>query len=222
MGLAFAHQIAAGGIRRPGAHPPFTEVGEQIEKCGDPRLVGVMDDKFEDPRLEKLDGDRAARAAGADQECPRAFRLGSMVFLRLHEGEPVEHVAMPRAVGIAADHTHDSEHLGSFGTGGAVGEGRELVRHRDQDAVHVPRGREAGHDGVKVCVGNLHRHADAVRAALGERASKTLRGLYVLDRVTDDREQPGSATEVIKHVHSSCFRIAEVRPRTGTVRAQWN
>jgi hypothetical protein len=51
MGARVAHQVAAGGIRRPGAHPPLTEVREQIQKCGDPRLVGVVDDKFADPRL---------------------------------------------------------------------------------------------------------------------------------------------------------------------------
>ena len=138
MGLALHTRSQPVGSGGPALTRPSTEVGEQIEKCGDPRLVGVVDDKFENPRLEQLDGDGAARAAGADQECPRALRLGSVVFLRLHEGESVEHVAVPRAVGIAADDAHDSEHLGSFGTGGAVGEGCELVRHRDQDAVHVP------------------------------------------------------------------------------------
>jgi hypothetical protein len=60
-----------------------------------------------------------------------------MVFLCFHEGESIEHVAVPRAVGIAADEAHDSEHLGSFGTGGALGEGSELVRHGDEDSVHV-------------------------------------------------------------------------------------
>jgi hypothetical protein len=50
-GLALHTRSQPAGSGGPGAHPPFTEVGEQIEKCGDPRLVGVVDDKFEDPRL---------------------------------------------------------------------------------------------------------------------------------------------------------------------------
>ena len=48
-----------------------------------------MDDKLEDPRLEKLDGDGAARAAGADEQSPRALRLSSMVLLCFYEGESV-------------------------------------------------------------------------------------------------------------------------------------
>jgi hypothetical protein len=57
-----AHQITAGRIRRPGAHPPLTNVREQIEQCRDPRLVGVVNDKLANPRLKQSDGDRAARA----------------------------------------------------------------------------------------------------------------------------------------------------------------
>jgi hypothetical protein len=92
---------------------------------------------FADPCLKQGDGDRAARAACSDEEYPRSLRLGSMVFLRLHEGESVEHVAVPGPVRIAADDAHDPEHLGALRAGGAEGEGSELVRHGDQNPVHV-------------------------------------------------------------------------------------
>src|SRR5512133_1182768 len=48
-----------------------------------------------------------------------------------------------------------------------------LLRHGDQDSVDVPRGRETRHDGAEVIGRHLHRHADAVVAALIQRASKT-------------------------------------------------
>ena len=76
-------------------------------------------DVFADPCLKQGDGDRPARAACSDEEYPRSLRLGSMVFLRLHEGESVEHVAVPGPVRIAADDAHDPEHLGALGAGGA-------------------------------------------------------------------------------------------------------
>jgi hypothetical protein len=48
------------------------------------------------------DGDCAARAASADQECARSFRPGSVVYLRLDEGHSVEHaaVAVREAAGV--------------------------------------------------------------------------------------------------------------------------
>jgi hypothetical protein len=142
------------------------------------------------PSLKQGDRDRAACAAGPDEQYPRSLRLSSMVLLRLHEGESVEHVAVPGPVRIAADDAHDSEHLGALRAGGVVGEGGEFVRHGDEDALDVPRGRETRHDGVEVIGRHLHRHADAVVVALFERAGQTHRRLNVLDGVTDDREQP--------------------------------
>ena len=132
--------------------------------------------EFADPGLQQGDGDRAARATSADEEGPRSFRLGAVVFLRLHEGEAVEHVAVPRPVRIAADDAHHPERLGSLRAGGAVGEGRELVRHRDEDPVHVPRDREARHDGVEVIGRYVHRNADGVEVALREGAGEAPAG----------------------------------------------
>ena len=88
---------------------------------------------------------------------------------------------MPRPVGIAADDAHDPQQLGPLRAGGAVGEGSELVRHGDEDPVHVPRSREARHNGVEVIGRHLHRHAYAVVAALPECACKALRdSTYVM------------------------------------------
>jgi hypothetical protein len=163
------------------------------------------------PSLKQGDRDRAACAAGPDEQYPRSLRLSSMVLLRLHEGESVEHVAVPGPVRIAADDAHDPEHLGALRTGGAVGEGGELVRHGDEDAVDVPRSREPSDDGVEVIGRYLHRNADAVVAALIERASKTHRRLNVLNGVADDREQPRGAAELTEHVNSS-LRVAASSP----------
>ena len=80
------------------------------------------------------------------------------------------------------------------------------MRHRDEDSVHILRGRETGHDGVEVIGRYLHRHTDAVVATLPKRTSEALRGLDVLDGVTDDREQPRSAIEVVGHVDSPSSR----------------
>ena len=48
------------------------------------------------------------------------------------------------------------------------------MRHRDEDPVHIPRGRETRHDGVEVIGRYLHRHADAVVATLRERTGEAL------------------------------------------------
>ena len=177
--------------------------------------------EFADPSLEQGDCDRAACAASSDEKYPRSLRFSSMVLLRLHEGESVEHVAVPGPVKIAADDAHDPEHLGALRTGGAVGEGGELVRHGDEDAVDVPRGRETRHDGVEVIGRHLHRNTDAVVAALFERASETHRRLNVLDGVTDDREQPRGAAELTEHAKSSlsCRRF---EPQSDSVSAPFS
>ena len=62
--------------------------------------VGIVDDEFADPGFEQGDGDGAARAAGAEEQDPRSVWLGSVVVLCFHEGESVEHVAVPGAVGL--------------------------------------------------------------------------------------------------------------------------
>src|SRR5580704_17471091 len=67
----------------------------------DPRLVSIVDDEHADGRRQKLDSDRAACTTGPDKECPCPFHVSSMVCLRLHEGEAVQHVAVPGAVRIA-------------------------------------------------------------------------------------------------------------------------
>jgi hypothetical protein len=106
-----------------------------------------------------------------------------------------------------ASTTTNPQHLGPFRTGRAAGEGSELVRHGDEDPVHVPRGRETRHDGVEVIGRHLHRHAHAVVAALPEGTGEAHRGLDVPDGVTNDREQPRSATEKVGHVNRLAFRI---------------
>jgi hypothetical protein len=87
----------------------------QVEEASGPRLVGIVDDEFTDARLKERDGDRASRAACTYEECPRPLNVGAVVLLCLDEGEPVEHVAMPGAVGVAPDDAHDPEHPGSLG-----------------------------------------------------------------------------------------------------------
>jgi len=89
-----------------------------------------------------------------------------------------------------------------------VGEGSELVRHGDQDPVHVPPGRETRHDDVEVIGRHLHWNANAVVVALPEGTGEAQRGLDAPDGVTDDREQPRSATEKVGHGQSY-----ELRPR---------
>ena len=155
-----------------------------------------MDDEHADGRRQKLDGDRAARAPGSDKKRSCPLHVSSVVRLCRHEGEAVQHVAVPGAVRIAADNAHDPEHPGTLGTGGAVSERGELVRHRDEDPVHVRRRGQARHDDVEVSRQNLHRDAYAVVAALGEGAGQAGRGLGVLNRVTDNREQPGRSAHV--------------------------
>src|SRR3982751_2970450 len=130
-----------------------------------------------------------------------------MVFLRLYEGESVKHVAVPGPVRIAADDAHATEHLGALRARGAVGEGRELVRHGDEDAVHVPRSREARHDGVRVTGWHLHRNTYAVVVALPESAGEAHRRLDVLDGIADDREQPRSAAETAEHADPCPSRL---------------
>ena len=60
----------------------------RLEEGGDPRLVGIVDDEFADARLEQRDGDRAARASGADEECPRSLELGAVVFCAFTKASP--------------------------------------------------------------------------------------------------------------------------------------
>jgi hypothetical protein len=116
---------------------------------------------------------------------------------RLHEGEAVQHVAVPGAVRIAANNVHDPEHPGAPGTGGAVSEHLELVRHRDEDPVHARRRGQGRHDDVEVSRRNLHRDAHPLwpRSA---KCGSGVPGLDVLDRVADDREQPCRSVELVE------------------------
>jgi hypothetical protein len=144
------HQITAGGIRRPGAHRPW------------PRSLSSLSSmQTRESSASWMMGSRTpackssmAIALPAPPAPTRRARAPSgwapWVFLRIHKSEPVEHVAVPGPVRIAADDAHDPQHLGPFRARGAVGGGSELVWHGDEDPVHVPRGRQPRHDGVEV------------------------------------------------------------------------
>jgi len=184
-------------IWRAGAHAVAAEVGHKRDQAGGPGCVDVVDDKFAHPRFEQRNGDGAARPAGADQQHARSLQPGAPVILRLHEGEAIEHIAMPRKVGVAAHDAHDAQQIRLPGAGGAIRKRGEFMRHGDQQAIDVGDEREAAHDALQAPLRNLHRHANAIVAARRETAGQALRRFHECDGIADDREQSCLAAQAL-------------------------
>jgi NADP-dependent 3-hydroxy acid dehydrogenase YdfG len=212
------YEVATRGIGWSRAGAPLTELRGHVQHGARPGRVGVVDDQMAGSGLEERDGDGAARAARSDQERSCSGDPGAVVLLRLDEREPVEHVAVPGAIGVAPDDADGTQERGPAGGGRAVRESGVLVRHGDEDPVDVRDGGQGRHHDVEVAVGHLHRDADAVAAAVGEGVREPGRGLDVPDRVADDREEAARAAELAGHDRSrvagrALFAVHDGDPR---------
>ena len=144
-------------------------------------------------------GNGRTGTAGADQQGLFAFGLASVVAHGLHEAQAVKHVAVPRAVGIAAHGVDGVQKPCAVRGGGAQVKAGELVGHGDDDAVHVFCQRHARQPGGQITWRHMGGHDHGVVSpfliSLGDASGRFDLG----DGVADDEVNACGAVKGVLH-----------------------
>jgi hypothetical protein len=158
------------------------------------------------PASAKAAGDRAARAAGAEQRhAPSGEPLA--LFLRaVNEAHAVEHVARPRAVAFPAQRIQRAD--GLRGAPQTVGEGQHprLERHRGNQAVDVAKSEQRRNDRVEALRRHMHGNANRGNARRREPRAEDFRRAHLRDRIADDRIEARGALDADDGAHRVIFR----------------
>ena len=121
-----ARQIAAGGIRRPGAHRPFTEVGEQIEKVGNRDSFVSWMTSPRTPAWRSSTAIALPVPPASTRSSPPDLLVGLRGLSGLHQGEVRPACRSVTCRQGAADDADDPEHLRSSGARWRSGRGCDL------------------------------------------------------------------------------------------------
>ena len=158
-------------------------------------------------------GDRAAGTARADDERALAGERYGRPREAVDAADAIEIAADPAPVGLGPDRVDGADLLPVRLDGVEEIENRDLVRHRDDDAVEVADGAEADEQIREVLRRDVHREQHSLRPEPPEGGVERAGRADLGDGIADDRIEPRFAGERQRQARDFAGRCGVVHRR---------